>query len=57
MKLSSKAENILDQINRKNKLGDLRKIAKDIKKDRIGYGTMVNREIFAPAIGHLDYGQ
>ena len=33
MKLSSKAENILDQINRKTKLGDLRKIAKDIKKD------------------------
>ncbi|HZV68632.1 MAG TPA: DNA alkylation repair protein [Saprospiraceae bacterium] len=33
MKLSSKAENILGQINTKTKLGDLRKIAKDIKKD------------------------
>jgi len=33
MSLSSKAENILDQINSKTKLGDLRKIAKDIKKD------------------------
>jgi 3-methyladenine DNA glycosylase AlkD len=33
MKLSSKAKNILDQINSKTKLGDLRKIAKDIKKD------------------------
>jgi 3-methyladenine DNA glycosylase AlkD len=33
MKLPSKAENILDQINTKTKLGDLRKIAKDIKKD------------------------
>ena len=33
MKLSSKAEKILDQINSKTKLGDLRKIAKDIKKD------------------------
>ena len=33
MKLSSKAENILGQINSKTKLGDLRKIAKDIKKD------------------------
>ena len=33
MKLSSKAENILDQINSKTKLGDLRKIAKDIKKN------------------------
>lgn len=33
MKLSSKAENILDQINTKTKLGDLRKIAKEIKKD------------------------
>lgn len=33
MKLSSKAENILSQINSKTMLGDLRKIAKDIKKD------------------------
>src|SRR3546814_1928927 len=33
MKRSSKAENILDQIHSKTKLGDLRKIAKDIKKD------------------------
>ncbi|MFN7160315.1 MAG: DNA alkylation repair protein [Candidatus Gracilibacteria bacterium] len=33
MKLSSKAEKILDQINNKTKLGDLRKIAKGIKKD------------------------
>lgn len=33
MKLSSKVENILGHINAKTKLGDLRKIAKDIKKD------------------------
>jgi 3-methyladenine DNA glycosylase AlkD len=34
MKLSTKAEKILTQINNKNtKLGDLRNIAKDIKKD------------------------
>lgn len=33
MKRSSKAENILGHINAKTKLGDLRKIAKDIKKD------------------------
>lgn len=33
MKFSSKAENILSQIDDKTKLGDLRKIAKDIKKD------------------------
>lgn len=33
IKRSSKAENILSQINSKSKLGDLRKIAKDIKKD------------------------
>jgi 3-methyladenine DNA glycosylase AlkD len=33
MKRSSKAANILGQINTKTKLGDLRKIAKDIKKD------------------------
>lgn len=33
MKRSSKAENILNRINDKTKLGDLRKIAKEIKKD------------------------
>src|SRR3989337_3370866 len=33
MTLSSKAENILGQINSKTKLGDLRKMGKDIKKD------------------------
>lgn len=33
MKRSSKAENILEQINSKTKLGDLRKMAKDIKKN------------------------
>ncbi|WP_035361906.1 DNA alkylation repair protein [Dyadobacter alkalitolerans] len=33
MKLSSKADKILEQINSKSKLGDLRKMAKDIKKD------------------------
>ncbi|CAG9623029.1 DNA alkylation repair protein [Sutcliffiella rhizosphaerae] len=32
-KLSSKAESILSQFNSKTKLGDLRKIAKEIKKD------------------------
>jgi len=33
MKLSSQAENILAQINTKTKLGDLRKMAKEIKKN------------------------
>ena len=33
MKYSSEAENILSQINDKTKLGDLRKIANEIKKD------------------------
>ncbi len=33
MKSSSKAETILSRINAETKLGDLRKIAKDIKKD------------------------
>lgn len=33
MKLSSKAENILAQITAETRLGDLRKIAKEIKKD------------------------
>lgn len=35
MKLSSEAENILGQINSKTNLGDLRKIAKQIKKDHV----------------------
>lgn len=35
MKLSSKAVNILGLINSKTKLGDLRKIAKEIKKDHV----------------------
>jgi 3-methyladenine DNA glycosylase AlkD len=35
MKLSSKANNIMGKINNKTKLGDLRKISKDIKKDHI----------------------
>ena len=33
MKLSSKAKNVYAQINQNTKLGDLRKIAKEIKKD------------------------
>lgn len=33
IKLSSKAKNILDQITSTTKLGDIRKIAKEIKKD------------------------
>lgn len=33
MKLSSKAENILSQIDSRTKLGDLRKMAKEIKKN------------------------
>ncbi|MCW3161737.1 DNA alkylation repair protein [Chryseobacterium oryctis] len=33
MKISPKAENILNEINNKTKLGDLRNIAKEIKKD------------------------
>jgi 3-methyladenine DNA glycosylase AlkD len=33
MQLSSNAENLVSQITSKTKLGDLRKIAKDIKKD------------------------
>ena len=33
MELSSKAKNVLSQINSQTRLGDIRKIAKDIKKD------------------------
>lgn len=36
MKLSTKAENILNQISDRNtKLGDIRTIAKEIKKDHL----------------------
>ena len=57
IKRSSKAENILAQINSKTKLGDLRKIANEIKKrSRTSYGTLVNRRVFAQTISNLNYG-
>ena len=48
MKLSSKAENILGQINSKTKLGDLRNIAKDIKKDHELAMELWSTEEFLP---------
>lgn len=48
MKLSSQAENILGQINIKTKLGDLRKIAKDIKKDHELAMELWSTEKFLP---------
>jgi 3-methyladenine DNA glycosylase AlkD len=45
---SSKAENILGQINSKTKLGDLRKIAKDIKKDHELAMELWSTEKFLP---------
>lgn len=48
MKLSSTAENILGQINSKTKLGDLRKIAKDIKKDHGLAMKLWSNGIFLP---------
>ncbi|MCH5598855.1 DNA alkylation repair protein [Niabella ginsengisoli] len=48
MKLSSRAENILAQINTKTKLGDLRKIAKDIKKDHELAMELWSTERFLP---------
>src|SRR6187431_2509637 len=48
MKRSAKAENILDQINSKTKLGDLRKIAKDIKKDHPLAMELWSTGIFLP---------
>lgn len=48
MKRSSKAENILAQINSKTKLGDLRKIAKDIKKDHELAMELWSTERFLP---------
>lgn len=48
MKLSSQAENIVAQINTKTKLGDLRKIAKDIKKDHDLAMELWSTEKFLP---------
>ncbi|WP_028591459.1 DNA alkylation repair protein [Paenibacillus massiliensis] len=50
MKRSSKAENILAQINSTTKLGDLRKIAKDIKKDHELAMELWSTEDFLPRL-------
>lgn len=50
IKLSSKAESILSQINNKTKLGDLRKIAKDIKKDHELAMELWSSEQFLPRL-------
>jgi len=58
MKLSSTAENILGQINSKTKLGDLRKMAKDIKKDHGLAMKLWSNGIFLPrqlAVLIMDY--
>ena len=47
---SSKAENILSQIHSKTKLGDLRKIAKDIKKDHELAMELWSTEEFLPRL-------
>jgi 3-methyladenine DNA glycosylase AlkD len=49
MKLSSKAENIKTQIcDKKTKLGDLRKIASDIKKDHVLALELWSTKLFYP---------
>ncbi|MBD2868814.1 DNA alkylation repair protein [Paenibacillus arenilitoris] len=50
IKRSSKAENILPQINSKTKLGDLRKIAKDIKIDHELAMELWSTEEFLPRL-------
>jgi 3-methyladenine DNA glycosylase AlkD len=50
IKRSSKAENILSQINSKTKLGDVRKIAKDIKKDHDLAMELWSTEAFLPRL-------
>ncbi|REK71968.1 DNA alkylation repair protein [Paenibacillus paeoniae] len=47
---ASKAENILSQINSKTKLGDLRTIAKDIKKDHELAMELWSTEQFLPRL-------
>ncbi|WP_405142648.1 DNA alkylation repair protein [Paenibacillus sp. FSL H7-0942] len=50
MKYSSKAGDILQQINSKTKLGELRKIAKDIKKDHELAMELWSTEAFLPRL-------
>lgn len=50
IKRSSKAENILSQINSQTKLGDLRKIAKDIKKDHELAMELWSTEAYLPRL-------
>lgn len=50
IKYSSKAGNILQQINSKTKLGELRKIAKDIKKDHELAMELWSTEAFLPRL-------
>jgi 3-methyladenine DNA glycosylase AlkD len=50
IKRSSKAENILSQINSETKLGDLRKIAKDIVKDHELATEFWSTEEFLPRL-------
>lgn len=50
IKCSSKAENILLQINSQTKLGDLRKIAKDIKKDHELAMELWSTEAYLPRL-------
>lgn len=50
LKRSSKAENILLQFNSKTKLGDLRKIEKDIKKDHELAMELWSTEEFLPRL-------
>ncbi|QVY62541.1 DNA alkylation repair protein [Cytobacillus gottheilii] len=50
IKISSKAENILAQIHSKTKLGDLRKIAKDIKKDHELAMELWSTEAYLPRL-------
>ena len=50
MNRSSQAKNILAQINSKTKLGDLRKIAKNIKKDHELAMELWSTEMFLPRL-------
>ena len=58
MNLSSKAGSIYDKINSKTKLGDLRIIAKDIKKDhQLAMELWSTGEYLPRQLAILDYGQ
>lgn len=57
MEKQAKAQEILQQFNEHTRLGDLRKIAAQIKKDHnLSMELWSSGNFFCAPISHLDYG-